>query len=90
LFEDRRRFERKATTIRVEMKHPAFGTVVGFAKDISDGGAQVSIENPPTPPVGTIVEVTFKKRIGSINDEPVQMKVMHSGKNNIGLMFLPK
>lgn len=90
MFEERRRFERRATTIRVEMQHPAFGTIVGFAKDISDGGAQVAIENPPTPPVGTIVEVQFKKMVGAINEEPVKMKVMHSVKNSIGLMFMPR
>ena len=90
MFEERRRFERKATTIRVEMKHPAFGTIIGFADDISDGGARVAIENPPSPPVGTIVDVTFKKIVGSINNEPVQMKVMHSVKNNVGLMFVPR
>lgn len=86
--DDRRRFERTPTALRVEMHHPAFGTIVGFAKDISDGGAQVSIENHPTPPVGTIVEVRFKKMVGAINAEPVQMRVMHARKNNIGLMFV--
>ena len=72
------------------MKHPAFGTIIGFAQDISDGGAQVAIENPPTPPVGTVVDVTFKKMVGSINDDPVAMKVMHSSKNNVGLMFVSR
>lgn len=86
--EERRKFERTRTTIRVEMHHGAFGTIVGFAKDISDGGAQVTIENHPSPPVGTVVEVKFKKMVGVINEEPVKMKVMHSHKKAIGLMFV--
>jgi len=70
------------------MSHPAFGSIVGFAKDISDGGAQVTVENHAAPPVGTIVQVQFKKMIGPINAEPVSMRVMHTRKNSIGLMFV--
>ncbi len=88
--DDRRKFDRKPSTIRVEMKHPAFGTIVGFAKDISDGGAQVKIENSMSPPVGTVVDVMFRKMVNSINDEPVKMRVMHSAKDSVGLMFLPR
>lgn len=85
---ERRKFERTPTAIRVEMHHPAFGTIVGFARDISDGGAQVTIENHPTPPVGTEVMVKFKKMVGRINEEPVKMKVMHAHRNSVGLMFV--
>jgi PilZ domain. len=85
--DERRQYERKATSIRVEIIHPAFGTIIGFARDISDGGAQVSIENNPPPPVGTIVAVKFRKAIGPINEEPVSMRVMHSNRNTVGLMF---
>lgn len=85
--EERRKFERTPTAIRVEMHHPSIGTIIGFAKDISDGGAQVKIENHPSPPVGTVLEVRFKKMIGAINAEPVKMRVMHSRRNAIGLMF---
>lgn len=86
--QERRKFERTRTVIRVEMHHAAFGTIIGFAKDISDGGAQVTIENHPTPPVGTVVDVKFKKMVGVINEEPVSMRVMHAHKNSIGLMFV--
>lgn len=71
------------------MTHPTFGTIVGFTRDISDGGAQVTIENSPAPPVGTVVKVKFKKMVGPINAEPVSMRVMHSQRNIIGLMFVP-
>lgn len=85
--DERRKYERTSAAIRVQMQHPAFGTIIGFAKDISDGGAQVTIENSTCPPVGTVVQVQFKKMIGPINAEPVSMRVMHSQGNAIGLMF---
>jgi len=85
--DERRRFERSATSIRVEMTHPAFGTIVGFARDISDGGASVIIEDQTNPPVGTVVNVQFKKIVGRINEEPVPMRVMHQQRNVVGLMF---
>lgn len=88
--EERRRFERTSTSIRVEITHPSFGTIVGFTRDISDGGARAVIENQAIPPVGTDVEVVFKKNVGPVNVEPVPMRVMHSHRNNIGLMFLTR
>jgi len=86
--DERRKWQRTSTTIRVEIKHPAFGIIIGQTMDISDGGAQVSFENHPSPPVGTVVDVKFKKIVGAINEEPVAMRVMHSARNNIGLMFV--
>lgn len=85
---ERRVFERTSTSVRVEMSNPGFGTIVGFAKDISDGGAQVQIENQICPPVGTEVMVKFKKAVGPINVEPVRMRVVHQMRNTIGLMFV--
>lgn len=85
---ERRVFERTSTSVRVEMSNPGFGTIVGFAKDISDGGAQVQIENQVCPPVGTEVMVKFKKAVGAINAEPVRMRVVHQMRNTIGLMFV--
>lgn len=85
---ERRKYERTSTSIRVEITHPAFGTIIGFARDISDGGAQVTIENHPCPPVGTVVNVRFRKMVDPINEEPVSMRVMHNFRNVIGLMFV--
>jgi c-di-GMP-binding flagellar brake protein YcgR len=87
---ERRRFERTATAIRVEIFHPTFGTAIGFTMDISDGGAQVSMENNVTPPVGTIVDVVFKRMTARVNADPVPMKVMHCHRNVIGLMFVTR
>lgn len=88
--EERRRYERKSSCIRVEMTHPSFGTIVGSTMDISDGGAQVAIDHLVIPPVGTEVQVKFKKIVAPINDEPVAMKVMHTSKSVLGLMFIPR
>ncbi len=84
---ERRRSERKSTSIRVEIMHPSIGTIIGSTQDISDGGASVQIENHPIPPEGTEVKVRFVKMVGAVNEEPVNMKVMHVQRNTIGLMF---
>lgn len=85
--DDRRRSERKSTTIRVEIMHPSIGTIIGSTQDISDGGASVKVENHPIPPIGTEVKVRFIKMVGTVNQEPVNMKVMYNQRNTIGLMF---
>ena len=85
--DERRRYERKPTSIRVEMSNPNFGTIIGFARDISDGGASVVIDGHIIPPIGTEVNVRFRKIIGPINAEPVKMTLMHQDRNTIGLMF---
>ncbi|HEY7883595.1 MAG TPA: PilZ domain-containing protein [Cellvibrionaceae bacterium] len=84
---ERRRHERTSRSIRVEMTHPGMGTIVGFTTDISEGGAQVEIENQPCPPVGTELRVMFKKAVGPINVEPVSMRVVRQFRNVIGLTF---
>lgn len=87
---ERRNFERTSTSFRVEISHPSFGTLVGFAKDVSDGGAQVQMENQVFPPIGTEVMVRFRKNAGAVNVEPVNMKVMYQMRNTIGLMFVKR
>jgi len=84
---ERRRFERRPTSIRVEITHEAFGKLIGYARDISDGGASVLLEGEIRPPVGTVVNVVFRKVSGAINEEPVAMKIMHQNRNLLGLMF---
>lgn len=85
---ERRRYERTSATVKVEMSHASFGTIVGFTKDISEGGAMVIIDNQPIPPLGTEVMVRFKKNVAVINQEPVKMRIVHQLRNTIGLAFL--
>jgi c-di-GMP-binding flagellar brake protein YcgR len=87
MMDDRRRYERKVAAIRVEIQHPAIGTMIGSTQDISDGGASVQLESQSIPPVGTEVFVRFIKVAGAVNQEPVNMKVMYQHRNTIGLMF---
>lgn len=88
--DDRRRFARTSAIFRVELTNPAFGTLVGSTRDISDGGAQVQIDNELMPPVGALVDVVFKRIVGPVNAEPVAMRVMHCSKNVVGLMFVAR
>jgi hypothetical protein len=84
---ERRNCLRNPSSIRVEISNPAFGTIIGFARDISDGGASVLVDGDTRPPIGTAVKVRFKKVVGSINSEPTNMKVVHIHRNILGLMF---
>jgi c-di-GMP-binding flagellar brake protein YcgR len=88
--EERRRFSRTSADIRVELSHPSFGTLIGVTRDISDGGAQVVLDSSQSPPVGTVVQVLFKRVVGVLNADPVAMKVVHSHKNVLGLMFVSR
>lgn len=85
--EDRRLYERTQTSFKVILTHPSIGTIIGTARDISDGGAQVVIENHALPPVGTVLNVLFKKTVGQVNEKPVPMKIVYAQRNVIGLMF---
>ncbi len=87
MMDDRRRFERKAAAIRVEIMHPSIGAMIGSTQDISDGGASVQLDSQTIPPIGTEVNVRFIKVAGAVNQEPVKMKVMYQQRNTIGLMF---
>lgn len=86
--EERRQFERKLTSIRVQMDNPSCGRLVGFARDISDGGASVLVDASELPPLGTLLDVRFSRVVGRINDDSVKMKVMSLRRNVIGLMFV--
>ena len=86
--DERRRFDRNPSSIRVEITNPTFGVVIGFARDISDGGASVLLESDMKPPLGTLVQVKFKKVTGQVNSNPVKMKVVYHHRNIVGLMFI--
>ena len=85
--DDRRRFERKVASIRVEIMHPSIGTMIGSTQDISDGGASVQVDSHTVPPIGTEVNVRFIKVAGAVNQNPVKMRVMYQQRQTIGLMF---
>lgn len=69
------------------MRHSSIGILHGFARDVSDGGVFVQLQNVILPPVGTVMDVTIKRFTGAINAEPVAMRVVHHSGGGLGLSF---
>ena len=89
-FNDLRQFERSACSFQVVMRHASIGILHGFARDVSDGGVFVQLQNVILPPVGTVMDVTIKRFTGAINAEPVAMRVVHHNGGGLGLSFAIK
>ena len=85
---EQRKFERSSSAALCEITHPSLGTIELKVRDLSDGGAFVFTGNHIAPPVGTVVKVRIKRHSGVINDEPVDMRVVHQQAGGIGLMFI--
>ena len=86
--DNRRKYMRTASDAIVEMSHPTIGTLSVRARDLSEGGISVDMGNHTAPPLGTVLKVRIKRHTGSINSEPLQMRVVHvqNGKF-VGLSF---
>lgn len=84
---DLRQFERSPCSFQVVIRHDSIGILHGFARDISEGGIFVQLQNVILPPVGTILDVTIKRYTGTINAESVPMCVVHHTGGGIGLSF---
>ena len=86
--DNRRKYMRTASDVMVEMSHPTMGTLTVRARDLSDGGISVDMGNHVAPPVGTVLKVRIKRHTGSINSEPLPMRVVHvDGGKFVGLSF---
>jgi hypothetical protein len=85
---DLRRYMRNSSETMVEISHPSFGRVELKAKDLSDGGVFVFIGNHIAPPVGTVVKTRIKRHTGVINQQPIDMQVVHHQSGGMGLMFV--
>lgn len=85
---DQRRFMRVSSEASVEISHPSFGRVELKARDLSDGGVFVFMGNHIAPPVGTVVKTRIKRHTGVINQQPVDMQVVHHQAGGMGLMFI--
>jgi hypothetical protein len=85
---EQRKFERSSSAALCEVTHPSFGTIELKVKDLSDGGVFVFMGNHIAPPIGTVVKVRIKRYSGVINDEPVDMRVVHHQAGGLGLMFI--
>lgn len=70
------------------MQHPSLGQIQVRARDLSEGGIFALMGNHRPPPVGTVVMVRIKRHTGTINREPVAMRVVHHQTGGIGLAFV--
>jgi hypothetical protein len=83
-----RRHIRVATSAIVEMQHPLLGLIEVKARDLSDGGIFALMGTQPAPPLGTEMLVRIKRYTGTINHEPVRMRVVHHQAGGVGLAFI--
>ena len=85
--DNRRQHERSSAMVRVDLFHNAFGHISVHARDISDGGMSVDMGNNIPPPPGTIVQVKMRRITGTINEDAVEMQVVHVQGKGVGLKF---
>ena len=85
---EQRRYMRDTSQAMVEISHPSFGMINLKARDLSDGGVFVILGNHIAPPVGTVVKARIKRHTGIINQEPIDMQVVHHQGSGMGLMFV--
>ncbi len=86
--EEQRKYMRASSQALVEIHHPGFGSLELKAKDLSDGGVFVFLGQHIAPPIGTVVKARLKRHTGVINQEPVDMQVVHHNGGGMGLMFV--
>ncbi len=85
---EQRRYMRASSEALVEISHPSLGTIELKARDLSDGGVCVFLGNHIAPPIGTVVKARIKRYTGIINQDPVDMQVVHHNGGGMGLMFV--
>lgn len=86
--QEQRRAIRLASSALVEINHPGLGPLQLKARDLSDGGVFVLHGSHSPPPVGTVLKVRIKRHTGVLNQEPVEMKVVHQQPDGFGLAFV--
>jgi PilZ domain len=86
--DDQRKYMRASSEARVEMSHPSFGIIELKARDLSEGGVFVFLGNHIAPPIGTVVKARIRRHTGLINQQPVDMQVVHHDGVGVGLMFV--
>ncbi len=85
---EQRRHIRVPSSAVIEMQHPVLGLIEVKARDLSDGGIYALMGNYPAPPMGTELLVRIKRYTGTINQEPVRMRVVHQQAGGVGLTFM--
>ncbi|MDG1773219.1 MAG: PilZ domain-containing protein [Oceanicoccus sp.] len=85
---EQRRYMRDSSRTQIEISHPSFGMIELKARDLSDGGVFVMLGSHIAPPVGTVVKARIKRHTGIINQDPIDMQVVHHQSGGMGLMFV--
>lgn len=88
---EKRKHPRIRLPILVEIQHPAIGREKCVARDISEGGVFVEIQNPRVKP-GAKVKLTLLNS-SSVDSQPtptVEMEVKRVEKQGLGLSFINK
>jgi len=83
-----RRYPRVASEAQLDIQHPALGVISLKAKNASKGGFFALRGTQILPPVNTEVRVTIKRHTGTINSDPVRMRVAHVSDEGMGLEFI--
>lgn len=86
--QEQRRYIRTSSEALVEITHPAIGRMELKARDLSEGGVFVHLGLHMAPPIGTVVKARIKRHTGAINDEPVDMEIVHHQGGGMGLKFV--
>jgi hypothetical protein len=85
---EQRKYLRASSGVQVEIIHPSVGIIEFKARDLSDGGVFVFLGNNIAIPLGTTVKARIKRFTGTINQEPIDMEVVHHSEGGMGLMFV--
>jgi hypothetical protein len=86
--QEQRKYMRDTSQASVEISHPGFGQITLKARDLSDGGVFVFLGQHIALPIGTTVKTKIKRHSGAINQDPVDMQVVHHHSGGMGLMFV--
>jgi len=86
---EQRRYPRVQLPLLVELKHPAVGALRCIARDVSEGGIYVYVDNPRIKP-GAKVKVTVQNTLG-VETQPtptVEMEVKRAEEDGLALEFV--
>lgn len=86
--QEQRRYLRTSSEALVEITHPSLGQMELRARDLSEGGIFVHLGHHIAPPVGTVVKARIKRHTGLINENPVDMEIVHHQDGGMGLKFI--
>lgn len=85
---EHRRHIRVPSSALIEMQHPVLGLIEVKARDLSDGGICALMGSVPPPPLGAELMVRIKRYTGTLNQEPIRMRVVHHQHGGVGLAFI--